>query len=247
MGVRRFNSAIINIDSEDMKTLEFVARRNLEESVKDPALRERLRPDYRVACKRLIYSTNYYQAAQQPNVTIERKRIEGIETKGIRLVDGTLHELDTLVYATGLKADRFMRPMKVVGRNGADLDRFWETRATAYLAVTMPDFPNFFMLNGPTDPVGNFSLIDIAELQWGYLDQLLELLRGGKYSEVCATRQAMDDYESRRIRAAETTIWATGCDSWYLDKEGVPGTWPWSFERFKEEMAAPRLGDFELD
>ena len=135
--------------------------------------------------------------------------------------DGTLHELDVIVYATGFKADRFMRPMRVTGRKGTDLDSFWGTRATAYLAVTMPNFPNFFMLNGPTGPVGNFSLIDIAEQQWGYMTQLLGLLRSGEYSEIRASRKAMTDYETRRIEASKTTIWATGCSSWYLDKEGV--------------------------
>ena len=244
--VRRFNTAIINIDSADMQTIEVVARRNLEESISDPELRERLRPSYRAACKRLIYSTNYYQAAQRLGVIIERSPIERIEPTGIRMSDGTLHELDVIIYATGFRADRFMRPMKVFGREGADLDSFWETRATAYLAVTMPDFPNFFMLNGPTGPVGNFSLIDIAEQQWGYLTQLLDLLRSGEYSQICASGQAMADYETRRIEASRATIWATGCSSWYLDKEGVPGTWPWSYEKFEQAMAAPDLRDFDL-
>ena len=161
-----------------------------------------------------------YRHTHIPTV-LRRTPIERIEPTGIRMSDGTLHELDVIVYATGFKADRFMRPMRVPGRKGTDLDSFWGTRATAYLAVTMPNFPTFFMLNGPTGPVGNFSLIDIAEQQWGYMTQLLGLLRSGEYSEIRASRKAMTDYETRRIEASKTTIWATGCSSWYLDKEGV--------------------------
>ena len=124
-----------------------------------------------------------YRHTHIPTV-LRRIPIERIEPTGIRMSDAALHELDVIIYATGFKADRFMRPMRVTGRKGTDLDSFWGTRATAYLAVTMPNFPNFFMLNGPTGPVGNFSLIDIAEQQWGYLTQLLDLLRGREYSEI---------------------------------------------------------------
>ena len=76
--------------------------------------------------------------------------------------DGRLHELDVLVLATGFKADAFMRPMRITGRDGTTLDEAWTPRPDAYLSVSIPDFPNFFMLNGPNGPVGNFSLIEVA-------------------------------------------------------------------------------------
>jgi cation diffusion facilitator CzcD-associated flavoprotein CzcO len=165
---------------------------------------------------------------------------------GIQTKDGTFHALDTIVLATGFHADRFIRPTTVLGRGGVSLDDVWAKRPHAYLAVTIPDFPNLFMLNGPTGPVGNFSLIDIAERQWAYIDQLLGLLRSGDYSEVSVSRAAMDDYEERRIAAAKTTIFGTGCTSWYLDAEGVPSSWPWSYEDFADAMSAPKLADFDL-
>ena len=102
------------------------------------------------------------------------------------------------------------------------------------------------MLNGPTGPVGNFSLIDIAEAQWGYIDQLLDLIRNGTASEVSASQSAMDEYEQRRITAARSTVFASGCLSWYLDAEGVPQCWPWSFDSFFEAMRSPDLGAFDL-
>jgi len=148
--------------------------------------------------------------------------------------------------ATGYYADRFVRPIGPVGRAGQSLDQVWERRATAYMAISIPDFPNFFMLNGPTGPVGNFSLIDIAEAQWGYIDQLLDLIRNGTVSEISASHAAMDDYEQRRIAAARSTVFASGCSSWYLDAEGVPQCWPWSFDRFFEDMSKPDLGAFDL-
>jgi cation diffusion facilitator CzcD-associated flavoprotein CzcO len=158
--------------------------------------------------------------------------------------DGTFHELDTLVLATGFRADRFIRPTTVTGLDGCSLDDVWKVRPSAYYALTVPGFPNFFMLNGPTGPVGNFSLIDIAEMQWGYVEQLLDRLRSGNASAVMPTTEAFQDYEQRRIAAAKTTIFASGCTSWYLDDQGVPATWPWSYQAFVDAMAKPKFEAF---
>jgi hypothetical protein len=100
------------------------------------------------------------------------------------------------------------------------------------------------MLNGPTGPVGNFSLIDIAERQWGYIDQLLDLLRSGEANAIEPRANAHADYEERRIAAARTTIFGSGCNSWYLDATGVPASWPWSYEAFADAMSAPVMDDY---
>jgi hypothetical protein len=102
------------------------------------------------------------------------------------------------------------------------------------------------MLNGPNGPVGNFSLIEVAELQFGYILQLVELLRTGRCREISPSREATERFEAERVLAAKNTIWATGCRSWYLDDRGVPSSWPFSFDRFRGEMAAPRLEAYEL-
>lgn len=245
-GIRRFNKAIIEPDSDAMKELETATLRNLEESVPDPELRERLRPDHRVACKRLIYSPSYYAAIQRPGVVLETGRIERIEPGGVRMKDGTFHALDVLALATGFRADRFVRPTRVLGRDGADLDQVWDRRPTAYYAISLPDFPNFFLLNGPTAPVGNFSLIDIAERQWFYIEQLIQTLRTGGATAISAKPEALADYDTRRVEAARKTVFGSGCSSWYLDAEGVPLTWPWSYDAFAEAMLKPIWGDYDV-
>jgi cation diffusion facilitator CzcD-associated flavoprotein CzcO len=245
-GIARFNKAIIEPDSDAFHEIEQIVERNLEENVRNPKLREKLRPDYKVACKRLIYSPNYYEAVQRPGVTVVTTHIARVTADGITLQDGTFHDLDVIVLATGFKADRFVRPMTVKGRDGADLDTVWDLRPTAYYAISIPDFPNFFLLNGPTAPVGNFSLIDIAERQWAYIEQLLAPLQSGEACEVYAKPAALAEYESRRIAAAKTTVFGSGCTSWYLDAQGVPQTWPWSYQHFADSMKAPRFDDFEI-
>lgn len=244
--VRRFTDGITDIDGPQMKMIEDVCQQHFDASIRDPELKEKLRPNYRAACKRLIYSWCYYEEVQHPAVTVETGKIERIEPNGVRMADGTFHELDTLILATGFHADRFIRPAGVTGEGDQTLDAAWATRPTAYYAVTVPGFPNFFMLNGPTGPVGNFSLIDIAENQWGYIDQLMDLLRRGNAASVVPTVAAHADYEERRIAAAKKTIFGSGCTSWYLDATGVPASWPWSYDAFIDAMKAPRLEDYRV-
>ena len=241
-----FATALVDAESEGMKMLEDMCRTNLEENVHDPELREKLRPNYRAACKRLVISGEFYGAIQHPNAQLVTEDIECIEPAGVRTTDGQLHELDVLVLATGFNAHQFMRPMNIVGRDGITLDDVWPDTTHAYRSVSIPGFPNFFMTMGPHSPVGNFSLIEIAELQLAYLMQLIGLIRSGEYREISALPEATEKFNKERIEAAQSTIWASGCKSWYLDATGIPASWPWSFQRFHDEMAHPHLEDFEL-
>jgi len=241
-----FANAVIDAESPEIKMIEDACLANLENNVRDADLRERLRPSYRAACKRLIISPDFYDAIQAPNAELVTEGIECVEAAGVRTRDGLLHPLDVLVLATGFKADAFMRPMRVTGRDGHTLDQIWAQRPNAYLSISIPDFPNFFMLNGPNGPVGNFSLIEVAELQFGYVMQLIDRVRRGECREISATRAAMDDFEAARTQAAQKTVWVTGCRSWYLDDRGIPATWPWSFDRFRSDMREPDLAKFEL-
>jgi len=150
------------------------------------------------------------------------------------------------VLATGFRVDSFMRPTTIVGRDGTALDHVWRDGPFAYLAIGVPAFPNLFMLNGPNGPVGNFSLIEVAELQVGYILQLMEHVRAGACRQVSPSDAAMRRFDAERRKAAERTIWNSGCRSWYLDASGLPTAWPWTFDRFREEMTFPRLSDFDL-
>jgi cation diffusion facilitator CzcD-associated flavoprotein CzcO len=241
-----FSNAVIDVNSPQLKVIEQVSRAHLENAVSDPVLREKLRPNYRAACKRLIISSEFYPAIQQPNAELVVEGIEQIEPTGIRTRDGRLHELDVIVFATGFRTDQFIRPTEVLGRNGQSLNDIWQGHPSAYLSVAVPDFPNFFLLNGPSSPVGNFSLIEVAELQMRYALQLVEKLRQGECSEISIKTSAAESFEAERVEATKNTVWMTGCRSWYLDDRGVPASWPWSLERFRTVMAQPDYAAFDL-
>jgi cation diffusion facilitator CzcD-associated flavoprotein CzcO len=245
--VERYTQALTDPDSPGSKEMSQACRDNLEQNISDPELREQLRPDHQPLCKRLIFSPDYYHAIQRQNSHLIREDIDCIEAQGIRTSDGVLHELDVIALATGFRADQFMRPMEIVGRNGLNLETAWSERPSAYLAISMPDFPNFFMLNGPNGPVGNFSLIDIAEHQWNYIAQLMDKIRSGECTQISPSHEAMQAFDEERVAAAKTTIWYTGgCKSWYLDAQGVPASWPWAYSRFVSEMAKPKWDAFDL-
>jgi cation diffusion facilitator CzcD-associated flavoprotein CzcO len=241
-----FANVLVDARSPVLQAIHDACLANLENNVKDPELRERLRPNYRATCKRLVMSADFYDAIQRPHARLVTEGIERLEKSGVRTSDGRLYELDVLVLATGFRVDSFVRPMEVIGRDDRVLDDLWKDGPFAYMAISVPEFPNFFMLNGPNSPVGNFSLIDVAEMQVAYILQLVDQVRSGTCGEICASPTAMKRFDAERVEAAKQTIWASGCKSWYLDARGLPTAWPWTFDRFREEMSKPRLSDYDL-
>ena len=239
-----FANIIGDTDSPILQIIHDMCVQNLETNVRDPELREKLRPDYRAACKRLVMSDGFYEAIQRPNARLVTEGIARVEPSGVRTKDGVLHALDVLVLATGFHVDWFVRPMQVTGYDGVRLDDVWEHGATAYMSLAVPGFPNLFMLNGPNGPVGNFSLIEVAELQCDYVLQMVDEIRRGACRELAPSAEAMARFDAERREAATKTIWNTGCRSWYLDETGLPTAWPFTFDRFRKEMGAPRLEDY---
>ncbi len=239
-----FGEAVIG-DEEQMKNIEDACQANLDR-VTDPELKARLTPDYQAACKRLIVSDEFYEAIQQPNAELVADAIERVEPGGVRTADGRLHPLDVLVLATGFNGHSFMRPMDLTGRDGVELSDFWAEAATAHRSVSLPGFPNFFMLVGPNSPIGNFSLVDISEKQLAYIMQLIDLWRDGTANEISAKGDAMMAFNATIKDAMKDTVWVTGCQSWYLDKNGNPAMWPFPYDKFCADMTAPNLDEFDL-
>lgn len=240
-----FARAVVG-DEEQLQRIAELCESNLAR-VTDPELRARLTPDYRVACKRLIMSDTFYGAIQQPNARLITDRIAEIEPTGVRTQDGVLHALDVLVFATGFDGHAFMRPMAIEGEGGVSLESAWAEGNRAYRSVALPGFPNFFMLVGPNSPIGNFSLILIAEMQMAYVLQLVERLRRGECRAVMPTEEATRRFNDAIEEAMGKTVWVSGCRSWYIDKHGKPAMWPWSFERFEREMRRPEPADFSFE
>ena len=240
-----FSRAVIG-GKDELKKISDLCKLNLETNVHDPELRERLRPDYVATCKRLVMSDQFYPAIQKPNASLVTAAIERVEAAGVRTNDGTLHELDVLVLATGFNGHSYMRPMELVGREGIKLSEVWADSAEAYRSIGLPGFPNFFMMIGPNSPIGNFSVIMISEMQLSYIMQLIAHTSASGNRQVEPTEEATKRFNQAVKDAMKGTVWVTGCKSWYLDKNGNPTLWPWTFERYEQEMQAPEVADFKF-
>ncbi len=241
----RFGRAVIG-DQDEIARITKLCEANLQENVHDPELRRQLTPNYTVCCKRLIMSDMFYPAIQKPNANLVTTGIKRVEAGGVRTSDDVLHELDVLVLATGFDAHAFMRPIEVLGVNGMTLEKAWTHSNKTHRSISIPDLPNFFILIGPNSPVGNFPLILVAELQLDYIAQLMDTVRDGRCSAIAPQRSAADRFHDDVREAMQGTIWMSGCKSWYIDKNGTPVTWPWDFERFRDDMRAPDLSEYEL-
>lgn len=241
----KFAAAVVGKNGRAYARMAERCEANLERSVADPELRAKLRPDYKVGCRRLVMSDRFYPAIQKPNAELVSEGIERIEPGGVRTDDGRLHELDVLVLATGYDAHAGLSPMQVFGMDGLLLDDAWAKRARAYLGVATPGFPNWFMIGGPNSPIGNFSFIMTAETQMQYIAGLVELLASGQHQSLAPRTESVDEfYASLDARMAET-IWASGCRNWYMDKNGRIASWPWTFDEFQKMLACPIPGHFE--
>lgn len=225
-------------------TLE--CRWNLRLSVRDRQLRAKLTPKDLPMCKRLIFAGHFYRSVQQPGVEVITEPIDHIEARGIVTADGTLHELDLLVFGTGFDARAYVRPMEVIGEGGLNLDEVWADGPMAYRSIAVPGFPNLFMMMGPHSPIGNQSLIPIAEDQANYVMWWIEQLRSGRVRAAAPTEAATKQYNEDMKAAMPQTIWVSGCNSWYLGKDGLPELFPWTPETHHELLRKPELADFDV-
>jgi len=134
----------------------------------------------------------------------------------------------------------------VVGLDGLTHKAAWAQGPRTYRSITMPGFPNFFMIVGPNSPIGNISVIDVSETQTGYILACIERVEQGGGKALAPKREAAEAFQASLRDAMKDTVWVTGCNSWYLDPDGIPTLWPWSAKHFHEVMRHPNFDDFDL-
>jgi cation diffusion facilitator CzcD-associated flavoprotein CzcO len=225
-----------------LRYIEKQCRANLD-AIRDPALRGKLTPDYPPACKRLVISEDFADAIQRDNAELVTEPITRIEAGGVRTADGRLVELDVLVLATGFAP--YKLDFEVTGKDGLRLADRMAGSPLMYRTVGVPGFPNFFMLFGPYSPIANMSIIQNSEVQADYVMQCIELLRRGVLRAMSPREDISRALKEDMGREVRNTVWAGGCSSWYLDSEGQPIAYPFPYSRFRRELAAPVLAEFE--
>jgi cation diffusion facilitator CzcD-associated flavoprotein CzcO len=220
----------------------WIARRHLRNQVADAGLRAKLTPDYAIGCKRVLFSDDYLPALQKPNVHLETAPIAKVTPDGVRTADGTTHEADVIVYGTGFAATDFLAPIKIRG-HAADLRDAWAGGAKAYLGMTVPGFPNMFLMYGPNTNLGCGSIVYMLERQARYIRQAVEHVAArGSGLDVREDVAARFDAEMRTRLAG--TVW-TGCRSWYHPDAGpVTTNWPGLVTEYHRRTKRLAVSDF---
>ncbi|HEY4440301.1 MAG TPA: NAD(P)/FAD-dependent oxidoreductase [Candidatus Elarobacter sp.] len=205
---------------------EALALRYLSRKVADPALRRALTPHYRMGCKRVLLSDDYYDAVQRPNVTLTTEAT-AIEPDGVRTADGTLHPADVIVYATGFEATKQLSGVRITGRDGMALADAWRDGMAAYLGTSVAGFPNLFMIVGPNTGLGHNSMVVMMEAQYAYVVDALRRMRRTKVRALDVRPDVQRTFNDELQRKMRGTVWASGCSSWYQDERGKNTTlWP---------------------
>ncbi len=202
-------------------------RRQLETQITDQELRAKCVPGYVMGCKRVVFSSDWYPALARENVELVTEPIERIAPAGIVTRGGELRPADVIVYGTGFQTLDFLAPMSVSGRGGTELRDTWRGGAQAYLGITVSGFPNFFMLYGPNTNLGGNSIIYMLEGQINYALGAISALSAEGLCWLDVRPEVQARFSRWVERASRTSVWESGCDSWYTTAAGRnTNNWP---------------------
>jgi 4-hydroxyacetophenone monooxygenase len=220
----------------------------LRDEFTDDDLLAKVLPQYPPVSKRVVRDNGAWaKALTAPNVDLVTERIDEITERGIRTADGVEHEVDVIVYGTGFQASNFLTPMQVTGRGGVDLHDHWAGEARAYLGITVPEFPNLFLMYGPnTNIVINGSIIFFSECEAHYIVECLRLLLEQDATSLEPRRDVHDAYNERVDAMNAQMAWgAAKVNSWYKNASGrVSQNWPFSLLDYWQQTRVPDPDDY---
>lgn len=223
------------------------ATRHLKETIHDRALRTKLVPHYPIGAKRILIHDDYYPALNRPNVDLVTDAIARVSADGVVTADGVTHPADAIVFATGFRTNPFLAPMRIHGRGGRSLERDWAHGAQAYLGMTMPGYPNFFMLYGPNTNLGHNSIVFMLECQIGYVLQAIRWLVRDDLASVDLRPAAMEAFNAELQRELATSSWNAVEKSWYKDGGRITNNWPYSTFEYWRRTRALVQGDYRAE
>ena len=205
-----------------IKKGEDLSRQHHEQAIQDPALREKLTPNYNLGCKRPGISHGYLESFNRPDVSLVTDGIERICEQGIVTEDGVTHELDIIILATGFKTQvKGNNPSyEVHGLNNTELGQFWQDeRYQAYKSISVPNFPNFFLTFGPY--CGGFNWFTMLEAHVKHIVRCLEKAQKKDANYIEVKQHAHDQYfKFMQKRSADTLFFNATCStarSYYFD------------------------------
>jgi cation diffusion facilitator CzcD-associated flavoprotein CzcO len=227
---------------------EWRARRHIAQQVPDAALRDRLTPSYRLGCKRILGSNEWYPAICSPNVEIVTDGIREVTAGGIVDDKGIEHPADTIIFGTGFEVTDPPISHRVTGRDGDTLAERWQGSPKAHLGLAVAGYPNFFLLLGPNTGLGHNSVLLMIEAQVDYVMKALRYRRTERLATIEPTAGAQARFIDEIDRGTDGSVWtAGGCVSWYLDATGRNSTlWPGTVRAYQRRLARFDPADYRV-
>ncbi|MGR3700925.1 MAG: flavin-containing monooxygenase [Paracoccaceae bacterium] len=214
-------------------------------------LLDKVLPDYPPFGKRMLLDNGWYRTVARDNVTLVTERLVKVDGDTLTCSDGSTHQADVLILATGFKATAVLSSMTVIGRDGRPLSEVWDgDDARAYLGTTVPGFPNMFTLLGPNVGLGHGgSIISNIENQMDYVMSALEQMFAHGAAQIEVRQDVHDRYNAAVDAAHARMVWThEGMDNWYRNSRGrVVAITPWRNDDFWRMTRRADLADFMLD
>jgi 4-hydroxyacetophenone monooxygenase len=237
-----------SINAENAKLREQLEAHIARELGGDMDLIAKATPVYPPYGKRMLRDNHWYRMLKRPNVEIVTGDVDHIEADAVVTADGVRHELDVLVLATGFQAQRLLTPINIEGRAGQTIRDAWgEDDPRAYLGITVPGFPNFFMIYGPnTNLAHGGSAVFHSECQIRYIMQALRELLETRNAALEVRQEPYLAYQDKVDSAVSGMVWShPGVTSWYKNKAGrVTMTSPWRLVDYRNLTATFDPADY---
>jgi cation diffusion facilitator CzcD-associated flavoprotein CzcO len=242
-----FGAAAMTSQPWLLPVLRAIARRQINSAIADPELRRKVTPGDEVGCKRIMLTDGWYPALIEPNVELVTERIASVAPAGIRDASGAERPADVLVLATGFASHDFVAPMEIAGRGGRTLAEEWAEVPRAYLGLSVPSFPNMFLLYGPNTNGGTGSVVNTLECGIGHVLAALGEMERSRANRIEIKPEAAGDFDRELRVALAKTVWHSGCSSWYVDENGNdPSNWPWVWRTYRRRTERLAPGAYEL-
>jgi cation diffusion facilitator CzcD-associated flavoprotein CzcO len=232
-----------------LRAAEGIAKRHLAKHVADPALRAKITPDYRMGCKRVLVSNDYYPALNRDNVEVVTEGVTEVREHSVVAADGTEREVDVIIFGTGFHVTDAFDNLDIIGRDDRNLGKEWATEGMrTHLGITVSGFPNLFFLLGPNTGLGHNSVVFMIESQIRYVMDAIRLADGNRAGAIEVRSSVQDQFNVDIQRKLVRGVWTQGgCTSWYLDSKGVNRTiWPGFTWRYWLDTRTIEPADFEL-
>ncbi|SHM92863.1 flavin-containing monooxygenase [Cryptosporangium aurantiacum] len=231
-----------------LPAMQVIAESHLRKQVPDPELRAKLRPPFKLGCKRALLSDDWFPALQRPNVELVTSAAAEVTPHGLIDATGRKHELDVLIFGTGFTPTEPPVARLLSGKDGRTLAESWDGSPRAYLGLTVHGFPNMFLMYGPNTNLGHSSIVYMLESQARYIVDAVRTLDRANLASLEVRADVEDSYVTDVQRRLGHSVWNKGgCASWYLDRTGRNSVmWPTFTWRYRQATRRLDVDSYHL-